>query len=94
MNSATSASTLRLTRYERDKLSLAATPRFRTLDRESCGQQRLQPGAKVFDVDARPDTKVDASDAAEPIEIHLGTRDVHHGKALLRARRRQTGDKK
>ena len=92
MNSATSASTFRLTRYERDRLSLAATPvsgRWTARPAGSCAWIRVADGV---DVDAGPKTQVDAGDAAQPIEVRLGAGDIHHRESLLHIGGHQSGD--
>ena len=57
VNSATSARTFMLTRYERDRLALAATPASGRSTASPAGSSGLQPGAKVLDVDAGPDAE-------------------------------------
>jgi hypothetical protein len=66
--------------------------RFRALDREAGGQLRLDAHAHGFDVDAGPKSQVDASNAAQPIEVRLGAGDIHHRESLLRIGGHQSCD--
>ena len=68
VNSATSASTLRFTRYERERFALVSA--------RACGGATFAPGgsarcdrdARRLDVDPRPQAQVDAVEPPEPVE--------------------------
>jgi hypothetical protein len=70
VNSATSASTSRFTRYAREKRAVASTHARR--------QQRLEPALRHGDVGTGAQPKVDARDAPAAIEVVLDRSNVHH----------------
>ncbi len=85
VKSATSASTSRFTRYDRDSPALAASV--------VCGRCALTPAGSCSrsavgecrDIDARSKPKVDAADPADAVERLLRAGDVHHREALRTA---------
>ena len=92
VNSATSASTLRFTRYARDSRAAAAMPACRRCCDKPGRQQCLHALRELSDVGARRCAQVDARQPAAQSERILDGGDVHHRVTQRPAAARRTGD--
>ena len=72
--------------------AMAATPiAVKSGLRPSRPTRRSRNGTSISASPPRPKPKIEAGDTAEPIEIFLGARDIHHRKSLLCIRRHDCG---